>query len=50
VRGTHPAANAKALADMEDFIVKIFPPAKPAAISTAKPKAAKPKSSAKARK
>ncbi len=48
-----PATSAKALADMEEFIVKTFPPAKPAAISTANSKTAKatkPKSSAKARK
>jgi acetyl esterase/lipase len=52
-----PAANTKALADLEDFIVKTFPPApasaKPAAISSAKSKAAKaarPRSSAKAHK
>jgi len=40
-----PAANAKALADMEDFIAKTFPPA--ATASSTKPapaKAAKPKS------
>jgi acetyl esterase/lipase len=47
------AANAKALADMEDFIVKTFPPtsisAKPVAAST-KSKSARTKSSAKARK
>lgn len=41
-----PAANAKALADMEDFIVKIFPPpaknsAKPNPARTAKSKARK---------
>ncbi len=43
-----PAASAKALADMEDFIAKTFPPAQPAATaSQSKPaKAAKPKSKA----
>jgi len=41
-----PAANAKALADMEDFAAKIFPQAQPSANSSAKrnpTKTAKPK-------
>jgi acetyl esterase/lipase len=45
-----PAANAKALADMETFIAENFPPAKPAPAAKPKTKAAKSKPSAKARK